>query len=67
MSAADLSPGSSHCPFENTITYSQLGTMCGLLGRQNDPHAVRRRIVCLYQMISVRMIIPSSRNWRAVS
>jgi len=67
MSASALSPGNSHWPFENTSTYSQLGMICGLLGRRNDPHAVRRRMVCLYQRISVRMMRPRPRSCAAMS
>jgi hypothetical protein len=50
------SPGRFHCPFENTRTYSHDGMMCGFEGLRHDPQAVRRPIVCLYQMISVRMM-----------
>src|SRR5271169_655677 len=62
MSIWVRSPGSFHEPLENTSTYSQEGTMWGLDGLLQLPQAVRRPMVCLYQMISVRMMKPSDRR-----
>ena len=56
MSMSSGRPGSFHWPFEKTSTYSQDGMMCGFDGLRQLPHAVRRPIVCLYQITSVRMM-----------
>ncbi len=62
MSICPGSPGSFHCSLEKTSTYSHDGTTCGFEGLRQLPQAVRRPIVCLYQMISVRMMKPNARR-----
>jgi hypothetical protein len=62
MSIAARSPGSFHCSLEKTRTYSHDGTTWGFEGLRQLPQAVRRPIVCLYQMISVRMMKPNARR-----